>query len=173
MEIGYGPHCAKVAGVRYELKDNQVIAKERLAVIDEPMFFDVVLKRDGADTSGEAITNVPWSVIWHSPDGFNWGYGGSGPADLALNILNAYVPPGTDGLESVKCYQGECSATASYLHQEFKREIIAAIPVSGATIYAETIHSWIKKKKELLPESFYIEHQRLDTQLEFAKANYS
>lgn len=23
----------------------------------------------------------------HSPDGFNWGYGGSGPADTALSIL--------------------------------------------------------------------------------------
>ena len=26
-------------------------------------------------------------VVHHSPDGFNWGYGGSGPADLALSIL--------------------------------------------------------------------------------------
>lgn len=26
--------------------------------------------------------------VWnHSPDGFNWGYGGSGPAQLALAIL--------------------------------------------------------------------------------------
>ena len=24
----------------------------------------------------------------HSPDGFNWGYGGSGPSQLALGILN-------------------------------------------------------------------------------------
>ena len=27
------------------------------------------------------------STVRHSPDGFNFGYGGSGPADLALNIL--------------------------------------------------------------------------------------
>jgi len=26
-------------------------------------------------------------IINHSPDGFNWGYGGSGPAQLALSIL--------------------------------------------------------------------------------------
>ena len=25
----------------------------------------------------------------HSPDGFNWGYGGSGPAQLALAIMLA------------------------------------------------------------------------------------
>jgi hypothetical protein len=27
----------------------------------------------------------------HSPDGFNWGYGGSGPAQLALAILLDYT----------------------------------------------------------------------------------
>jgi len=27
----------------------------------------------------------------HSPDGFNWGYGGSGPADLALSILTDFA----------------------------------------------------------------------------------
>lgn len=26
-------------------------------------------------------------VVRHSPDGFAWGYGGSGPAELALNII--------------------------------------------------------------------------------------
>jgi len=26
-------------------------------------------------------------LVNHSPDGFNWGYGGSGPAQLALAIL--------------------------------------------------------------------------------------
>lgn len=30
--------------------------------------------------AGQAIMN-------HSPDGFNWGYGGSGPAQLALSIV--------------------------------------------------------------------------------------
>ena len=28
-------------------------------------------------------------VVLHSPTGFGWGYGGSGPADLALSILCA------------------------------------------------------------------------------------
>lgn len=31
-------------------------------------------------------TNVQRTVYRHSPTGFNFGYGGSGPADLALNI---------------------------------------------------------------------------------------
>lgn len=37
----------------------------------------------------------------HSPDGFNWGYGGSGPAQLALAILLKYMPEEI----AVKVYQ--------------------------------------------------------------------
>lgn len=29
-------------------------------------------------------------VVYHSPDGFNWGYSGSGPCDLGLSILADY-----------------------------------------------------------------------------------
>ncbi len=31
----------------------------------------------------------------HSPTGFNWGYGGSGPAQFALALLLLYVGPET------------------------------------------------------------------------------
>lgn len=31
---------------------------------------------------------VSQKIFNHSPDGFNWGYGGSGPSQLALGILN-------------------------------------------------------------------------------------
>lgn len=31
----------------------------------------------------------------HSPDGFNWGFGGSGPAQFALALLMKYVDPKT------------------------------------------------------------------------------
>ena len=50
--------------------------------------------------------------VWnHSPDGFNWGYEGSGPAQLALAVLLEFVP----------------QERAVELHQEFKREVIAAL----------------------------------------------
>jgi len=47
----------------------------------------------------------------HSPDGFQWGYGGSGPSDLALSILADAV-----GLEM---------ADRRGLYQLFKDEFIA------------------------------------------------
>jgi hypothetical protein len=49
----------------------------------------------------------------HSPDGFEWGYGGSGPAQLALALL-------ADALEDDKL--------ATLLHQDFKWRHIATIP---------------------------------------------
>jgi Family of unknown function (DUF6166) len=49
--------------------------------------------------------------VWnHSPDGFEWGYCGSGPAQLALALL---MDAGLD------------DETAVRLHQEFKRRIVA------------------------------------------------
>lgn len=40
---------------------------------------------------GEAIITVNGKplkhIVRHSPTGFNWGYGGSGPADTALSIM--------------------------------------------------------------------------------------
>jgi len=30
-------------------------------------------------------------IVHHSPNGFEWGYSGSGPADLALSILADYL----------------------------------------------------------------------------------
>ena len=43
--------------------------------------------------------------VYHSPDGFNWGYGGSGPADLARSILWDYlgVKPTKGFVYSFKC----------------------------------------------------------------------
>lgn len=46
----------------------------------------VVIKEKG---KGDRMLNpVPSQrLVNHSPDGFNWGYGGSGPTQLALAIL--------------------------------------------------------------------------------------
>jgi hypothetical protein len=52
--------------------------------------------------------------LWnHSPTGFEWGYGGSGPAQLALAIL-------ADALDN--------DAAACRWHQEFKFTVVAGLP---------------------------------------------
>lgn len=50
-------------------------------------------------------------VINHSPDGFEWGYHGSGPAQLALAILVDFF--------------GRDVTSATRLHQLFKQKVIA------------------------------------------------
>lgn len=55
--------------------------------------------------------------LWnHSPTGFEWGYEGSGPAQLALAILADYL--GNDRL-------------AILHHQEFKRLVVGSLPKEG------------------------------------------
>lgn len=81
-----------------------------------------------ARNNGETITNVPHKIVYHSPSGFEWGYGGSGPADLALNILAVFVP----------------DKYAMQYHQAFKWAFIAPMPHEGGIIYASDIRQWIE-----------------------------
>lgn len=107
---------------------------------------DVILSRQGDDSASPVSVNIPRSVIWHSPDGFNWGYGGSGPADLALNILNAFIPPGSDNEPPCHCFQGESSFTAQRLHQDFKRDFLVDMPLEGGVITVAEIYAWLVEK---------------------------
>ncbi len=118
---------------------------------------DVVLRRvpdvnRGLDTAGELVhvvqTNVPWSVIQYSLGGFEWGYGGSGTTDLALNILNAFVPPGADGRRPEGCWNGWCSATAWELRHEFTCAFLASLPWEGGVLEGELIREWIAARRE-------------------------
>lgn len=84
--------------------------------------------RVGFTPQGKRYTTIPHLVVKHSPTGFAWGYGGSGPADLAFNTLLAFGEP------IPSCYR---------LYQAFKEEIIAAIPKEGGTISGDTIRHWI------------------------------
>lgn len=68
----------------------------------------------------------------HSPDGFEWGYGGSGPAQLALAILAAVT--GDDEI-------------AQRHYQRFKFEVVGAMPKAGDAITAKEVVDWVAKKE--------------------------
>lgn len=105
---------------------------------------EVVCRRIG-DIGTTALTNVPRSCIHHSPSGHEWGYSGSGPSDLALDILNWFYPPGRSKENQVVCHNGYSSRSAWDLHQEFKQEFIAQIPREGGIIKADNIRQWLTK----------------------------
>jgi len=67
--------------------------------------------------NGESKRLDPRFDLWnHSPTGFEWGYEGSGPAQLALAILADLL---VDDREAVR------------LHQKFKQDVIAKLPKPG------------------------------------------
>lgn len=93
----------------------------------------------------EVWTNVPHRLTHHG-SGYNWGYAGSGPAELALNILENYAyRPGIPNGGKVSCFKGKCSRLAWNLHQKFKAEIVQHIPEKGGFIDAEKIFTWINE----------------------------
>ena len=68
-------------------------------------------------------------VVNHSPDGFAWGYGGSGPLQLALALL----------LEETD------ESLALDFYQEFEAQVIARFPSESSWLLSsETILTWIK-----------------------------
>jgi len=77
-------------------------------------------------------TNVPHRVKLHSTNGIAWGYGGSGPADFALNALAVYI-----GSEEAKKY-----------HQDFKWQFVATMPPEGGIIKREDVLRWIDEKRK-------------------------
>lgn len=99
------------------------------------------------DAFGEVHANVRHAPVHHSPDGFEVGYGGSGPADLALSILNTFVPA-TSAADKVKCWRGSCSRFAWNHHQDFKVEFLALMPRAGGEIPAEVIEKWIAERRK-------------------------
>ena len=88
----------------------------------------------------------------HETGSFGAAFGaewGDGPADLALNILNMFVPPGEDGLPPVRCFEETASRTAWDLHQEFKREFIAPLErFANHVISGVKIREWIEPNRQ-------------------------
>src|SRR2546429_429069 len=95
-------------------------------------------------TSDGLKSNVRWIVRHHSPTGFEIGYSGSGPADLALNAMAALFP--CKGKSFERCFDGAVSREAWLLHQKFKFTFLATADRSSGRIEWETIEAWLTKE---------------------------
>lgn len=99
-------------------KPIDMIEFEEHLIPNQPMEHGIILLRNNIEYG--IWTNVPHICIDHSPTGYEWGYAGSGPADLALNIVeNILWDIGHRG-PRMTCYQGSCFEAATYMHQDFK-----------------------------------------------------
>lgn len=102
---------------------------------------------------GRLACNVPHVVVYHSPSGFDCGYTGSGPAELALNVMHAILPPAReiDGdAPRWRAFQGMSkvvvSGLAERLHQGFKFKFVATMNPSGGRVPIEEIRAWIDEQ---------------------------
>ncbi|MBS0422528.1 MAG: hypothetical protein JSR66_32775 [Proteobacteria bacterium] len=85
---------------------------------------------------------------------YECGTPGQGAADLALNILNAFIPPRPESVQRwganqrdddpLRSWKGVASRFAIEHHQDFKREFIEHMPADGGRIDAERICEWIR-----------------------------
>ena len=72
-------------------------------------------------------------IVNHSPTGFAWGYGGSGPAQLAFAILAAVV-----GV-----------VRARELYQFYKRDVICKLDQkAGFVITQQSVVDWVKSWRD-------------------------
>ena len=93
---------------------------------------DVVKEVDG-QSAGRIDPRLD---LWnHSPTGFEWAYGGSGPAQLALALLADAT--GQDRL-------------AVALHQDFKFKLVGRLPKEGFEMTNVEIDQWVEERAKNL-----------------------
>lgn len=86
------------------------------------------------EANGERKALSPrFDLANHSPDGFEWGYGGSGPAQLALAILADFLRDDRAALEH---------------YQQFKFALVAGLTADRWTINANQVRAAYERVKE-------------------------
>lgn len=85
---------------------------------------------------GDELTpTTSLKIRYHSPDGFAWGYAGSGPSQLALAIL---------------LYAGIEPSEALLMYHEFKQEFIEHLPIDGNWRLDIDIWNWYARRAQLI-----------------------
>ncbi|MDX2032046.1 MAG: hypothetical protein SF339_15330 [Blastocatellia bacterium] len=96
------------------------------------------------EEAGRLNTNVVRRIVHHSPSGFEIGFLGAGPRDLALNALNSLLAPiGKKAV--VKCMQGEVRLIVWDWHQEFLDAFLLNVNREAGSIRWGSIREWVKE----------------------------
>jgi hypothetical protein len=138
IQRGIGPICYGKQQKDSDMNINDLTDRH----LDIDLNDGIYLQRDEHGVA----TNVPHTVIQHSPSGYEFGYGGSGPADLALNLAETMLHRLDWSGERVGCYDGNCFKLAWDMHQQLKWQFIASAPHEGIVIPYATIKAWIEAR---------------------------
>lgn len=104
------------------------------------------------DKDGTPVTNVIHSVSRHkkgTPPRLEWGYIGTGPFELAMNILYHF------GLEEPE---------ADYFSTHFARDVLSYVPTEGGVVTEQQIREWLDRKAAEIEEQ--IEKRRVYNELQ-------
>jgi hypothetical protein len=108
-----------------------------------------VLIKEIDDEDGSILEqNTLKHSVRHSPGGFQWGYEGSGPADLALSILTDFQK---------RTMLGICGFVDNN-YQKFKRDFIGKAG-DQLKITSDEIIQWLTTNKLLKKEEKYEEQK--------------
>ena len=96
---------------------------------------DIVLWREARGTAHASVGTAEGArlhhVVRHSPTGIEWGYGGSGPSDLALSVLTALA--GADAAERH--------------YRAFVAEVVSCLPRPGGVLRADRVRAWLRRQE--------------------------
>lgn len=106
----------------------KVYKGERLPAV-VPLGSGVVVTTAVRVTVNGGPLNARFDLREHSPTGFEWGYEGSGPAQLALAMLADHLADDDKARE---------------LYQEFKRCVVARLPKGGWSLSSQHIDAALK-----------------------------
>jgi len=145
-KIGMGKICAAKKAIEDSMKREREHDDSRL---DDDIRNGIIIRRS---PSGQVETNVPHRHTHHSPTGYEYGYAGSGPADLALNCIAAILAElnykGERVYEFDKPWDGTRPFKFAYAyHQDFKFQFIAPLdPKAAHVIPFAIVKDWVKTK---------------------------
>jgi len=66
-----------------------------------------------------------------------WGFGGSGPADLALSIM---------------AHANDVSVVSAPLYQSFKQEVVSRLDQSGFRLTSSQVQEWLGRRWSKMDE---------------------
>jgi len=97
-----------------------------------------------------AVLDPRTDVRNHSPTGLEWGYAGSGPAQLALAVLvDALLEP-LGAVSKLNPERRAAEAQALQLYHSFKFDRIAELPRGEPwEISADDVRSWVEAQDEV------------------------
>jgi len=100
------------------------------------------------DEKGEPVARPVIHYSRHSPTGFEWGYGGSGPADLAYAILRDYLGQHAGQPMSRARWHEAMDNVAEALHQEFKSAFVTYFAERCWHLSAASVEAWLREARD-------------------------